>query len=463
MRRVCAACLVTLPAFAHAQVATHAQRAPTLTIERWPEDWSRLADPAERTGHWTERFKYIPLRGDGAVYLTTGIELRSRYEGYENDNWGSLPDTDYVWHRAMPYADLHVGRVRVFAQPILSSISSADRPNTPVDTTGADLLQGFAEVDLAVGPESVLRISAGRKLVSLGAGRLVDTRYGPNVPLAFDGIDSTLTTGPTQVRALALRPVDTKAGDLDDRTSPQKALWGLYATQWLNETKTGGFDLYYLGLRDRAAVFDQGVGRQLVHSLGGRIFGDTGGWRWNVEAAIQRGRFDGGRVAAWGVGGEVARQFARAPWQPELAVTLDVISGDADPDDTRLGTFNPLFPRGKYFAAQSPVGPRNLIHLQPSATVHPHGDLALSLTGIGYWRESRGDGIYNIPGILVRRGRGSEARFIGKQVELAAAWQATAELNLSASVSAFAPGAFIRDTGPAQTIRVAGAAANFRF
>jgi hypothetical protein len=54
-------------------------------------------------------------------------------------------------------------------------------------------------------------------------------------------------------------------------------------------------------------------------------------------------------------------------------------------------------------------------------------------------------------------------RFIGKQFELAAAWQVTPELNLSASVSAFDPGPFIRETGAARTIKMVGAMANFRF
>ena len=54
-----------------------------------------------------------------------------------------------------------------------------------------------------------------------------------------------------------------------------------------------------------------------------------------------------------------------------------------------------------------------------------------------------------------------EAR--GKQIEVAAAWQATPQLNLTASLSAFDPGPFIRDTGPARTIRMAGAQTTFRF
>ena len=45
---------------AQAQGGTDIGRAPTLTIERYPENWSYLADPAQRTGRWTEPYKYIP-------------------------------------------------------------------------------------------------------------------------------------------------------------------------------------------------------------------------------------------------------------------------------------------------------------------------------------------------------------------------------------------------------------------
>ncbi|AHE55508.1 alginate export family protein [Sphingomonas sanxanigenens] len=460
---VAAAAATVIPVTAHAQPGTDVTRAPTLTVERYSEDWSHLADPDLRTGRWTEPFKYIELDKNASVYLTTGVEARSRFEGYANTDWGARPDDSYVWHRLMPYADLHAGKVRLFAQPILSAISDVDRPKAPVDTTGVDILQAFAEVELDIAARTSLRISAGRKLLSLGAGRLIDTRYGPNVPQAFDGSEARLT-GPTyQITAIYVRPVDTSPGGFNDRTSRQKAVWGAYATNWFKGDRKSGIDLYYLGYRDAAAVFDQGADKQMIHSFGARLFGDTGKLHWNLETLLQRGTFGDGRVAAWGFASEIGYRFTQTSLRPEIALTTDVISGDHDPDDATLGTFNPMFPRGSYFASQAPIGPRNIIHIQPSATIHPHEAVTLSLKGVAYWRESRHDGIYAIPGFLVRSGRHSDARFVGKQIEFAMAWQATPELNLSASMSSFAPGRFIRETGPARTMRVAGGMANFRF
>jgi len=46
-----------------------------------------------------------------------------------------------------------------------------------------------------------------------------------------------------------------------------------------------------------------------------------------------------------------------------------VPSGDNNPNDKDLQTFNPLFPKGKYFGELSLLGPYNLINLHPSIGV----------------------------------------------------------------------------------------------
>lgn len=438
-------------------------RAPAPTLERNLEDWSYLAAPGNRTGRWTEPLKYIPLNEDGSTYLTTGIEMRLRYERFENRNWGAAPDDDYIWHRAMPYFDLHAGKFRLFAQPIASGILRAQRERTPIDTTGADMLQAFVEASIDLGEDTQVHVSVGRKLLFLGSGRLVETRHGPNVPLAFDGVEARVADELRQVRLLWVRPVHNKTGSFNDGTSRQQTLWGAYATQWAGADKTSGFDLYYLGLRDEQATYDQGTGEHIAHTFGGRWFGHAGPWSWNIESALQRGRFEGHRAAAWGTGAQVAYRFRQRALEPMFGLDVDYIPGDDDPDDPRLDAINALFAGGRYFGQLSTLGPRNLMQIRLPLTLHPRDGMTVSLIGARYWRESMRDGIYSMPGMLVRSGQGSTARAIGSQLELSVAYQATPELNLSASVNAFYPGAFIRETGPARTLRTMSATATFRF
>ncbi|QGP81122.1 alginate export family protein [Sphingobium sp. CAP-1] len=436
---------------------TEPWQAPTLSITRYDEDWSDLADAEKRGHHWTGPFKYIPIADD--IWLSTGTELRLRNENYANNLWGGAdaPDDSYLWARAMPYADLHVGagdglHARAFVQPVISYAVGVAPAAGPIDQSRVDLLQGFA--DISLGP---VTLRGGRQMLSLGTERLVGTRYGPNTPLAFDGVRSSMALGKgARLDLFALRPVQPGPGSFDDRASSTRTLWGAYAT--LPE-----LDVYYLGYRNRAARFGGVQGREVRHSVGLRSHGIRGDWHWNVEGVAQFGHYEGQRIAAWTVGTEVGRTLPALPLSPDATLRLNIVSGDRHRDDGTLGTFNALFPKGKYFGELSPVGPTNIISLNPRISAPLGNGFSTSIAAMAYWRYARSDGIYDIPGNLVRAAGTSRARFIGKEAEATLSWQATAELELSTSLSLFAPGAFIRQTGPARTIAMTGFEANFRF
>jgi len=447
-------------------LATEAWQAPTLTIVRYDEHRERLADPAARDDHWTEPSKYIPFGDDGA-YLTTGIELRARNEAYRNNLWGgaAAPDDGYLWLRAMPYADVHVGRLRGFVQPVAAyAVGVAPAPG-PVDQTRTDLLQGFVDVRFGTadtGATSGLGVTlrAGRQMLSFGSERLIGTRYGPNVPLAFDGLRGIVSLPGARIDLLAVRPVQAGTSSFDDRRSRTRRLYGAYVTVPLGEV---GVDLYYLRFSNTAAAFGGMTAAERRHSIGVRLYGDTASWHWNTEAVTQFGRFGSGRIGAWTVTGEVGRRFADAHFTPDVVLRVNVVSGDKRTGEGRLGTFNALFPKGKYFGELSPVGPTNIISANPRAAFALGGGVSGSVAAMAYWRQSRGDGVYDIPGNLIRAAGQSRARFIGKQVEATLAWQATPELELSSSLSAFEAVGFIRETGSARTIGLLGVEANFRF
>jgi hypothetical protein len=453
--------IVTLAAPAAAQTGEPWQP-PTLTTTRYDENWAKLADPSARTGRWTEPFKYIPL-GDDA-YLTTGMELRVRSENYDNIQWGAADPSDdgYVWTRFVPHADLHVGRVRAFVQPILAYATGVAPRAGPIDQTRADLLQGFVDVRLGEAETNGMEgtgvtFRAGRQMLSLGTERLIGTRYGPNVPLAFDGYRALASLGGATVSLIAVRPVQPGLASFDDRRSRSKSLWGVYASL------RSGFDLYYLGYRNTAAHFGTRTGRELRHSIGARSYGSAADWHWNVEAIGQFGRFAGGPIAAWTLGTEIGRRFPNAPFAPDAVLRFNIVSGDRHAGDNRLGTFNAMFPKGKYFGELSPVGPYNIVNLNPRLAASFGSGISASLAGMAYWRQSRADGVYDIPGNLIRASGTSRARFIGKEVEATLAWQATPELELSTSLSAFDAGGFLRETGAARTTKMLGLESNFRF
>lgn len=449
--------LVSVPAAARDRDVS---QPPTLTTTRYDENWSMPPHSEQHTRRWTEALKYVPL-GENA-YLTTGIDIRLRYESYRADLGGdaTAPGDSYLLVRTIPYADIHAGRVRGFVQPIAAYAIGVSPSAGPIDQTRLDMLQAFADVRLG-GAEtgsakgSGVTLRAGRQMLSLGAERLVGTRYGPNVPLAFDGFRALVSTADTTISLLAVRPVQPSVGTLDDRRSRTKSLWGAYAT-------LPGLDLYYLGYRNRAANFASQEGSEVRHTIGTRSYGSAGNWHWNIEGAAQFGRFAGSPIAAWTLGTEIGRRFPSATLTPDAVIRFNIVSGDRRSGDNRLETFNALFPKGKYFGELSPVGPYNIVNLNPQVALSLGSDVSASLAGMAYWRYSCGDGVYDVPGNLIRGPGDTSARFIGKQAEGTLAWQATPELELSMSLSAFAPGEFIRDTGTAKTIILFGLEVSFR-
>lgn len=447
--RILALLAALLPLAAQAQEVAQ-------TNLRYVEDWSVLRD-ATRDG-WREA-KYIPITNDGAVYLTVGGEARARYEAFDNNLWGDppAPDDGYLLLRLMPHADLHAGPARVFVQGIAGYARGVGAGKGPADETGIDLLQGFADLRVPLGGADSLTLRGGRELVALGSERLVGIRYGPNIPQAFDGARAIADIGPVRVDAFHLRPVAIGAGDFDDRTSKTRRLDGLYAT--VTPAKDIGIDAYWLGYTNADARFGGRTGHETRDTFGLRFFGRRGDLGWNWEAMLQRGRFDGMPIRAWSLATETAWRFSQAPLTPRIRLRANIASGDRNPSDDRLGTFNALFPKGKYFGELSPIGPRNIVNLHPSVDFDFGKGVTVELAAARFWRESRGDGIYDIPGGLLRAAGASDARHIGDQVEISAGWQASALLSFTASLSAFRPGAYIRDTGPGRTIHMVGAEA----
>ncbi len=447
------AALTMAPVTAGAQVAQ--------TNVRYDEDWAKPSTAAQRDAHWWEGLKAQPLDADGNVTLTLGGEARARYEGFADNLWGQSPvaDDGYLWLRFMPLASVKAGPARAFVQGIAGYAVGVAGGAGPVDRTGIDLLQGFVDAQLPVAG-GTLTLRGGRELIALGSERLIGTRYGPNIPQPFDGARVSWQRGAWKLEAMHLRPVAPRPGNFDDRSSPTKRLDGVYATLPLN-----GFakaDFYWLHYSDAVARFGERVGHERRDTVGARLFGTKGALAWNWEAMLQRGSFVGQAIRAWSIATETGYMLS-GPMRLHLRLRANIASGDRNPADGRLGTFNAMFPKGKYFGELSPIGPRNIINVHPSVDADLGRGLSIELAAIAYRRFSRADGVYDLPGQAIRAAAGSSARHIGNQAELSLGWQVTPILNFSASASIFQPGDFLRETGSARPIRMLGAEAMLRF
>jgi hypothetical protein len=386
------------------------------------------------------------------------LELRLREEAYWNFNWGEVPVDNYQWYRAMPYADLHLGpNVRLFGQLIGAWTTGKETKVTGVDETGVELLQGFADLKLPLSGGADLTIRGGRQLLSYGSERLISLRYGPNVLRSFDAGLASVDAASWRVDAFYARPVRNQVESFNDRFDHDRSLWSVYATHKLGGiSPTSGLDLYYIGYRNALADFNQGTGTEVRHTLGSRFFGKAQDWDWNVEGMFQFGRFDSGDIRAWSAASETGYTFTNVPYSPRAGLRTNIISGDRNPGSPGLQTFNPLFPKGKYFGEIGLIGPVNLINAHPSLTLHLTDQWTLQGATVFYWRESLGDGIYDVGGSLVRPSGGSRARYIGTQADVVLGWEPARWFSAELAYSMFAPGNFIKDTGPSKTAHFVG-------
>lgn len=436
---------------------------------RYDEDYRYLRDSTRRTGA-LDPLKYLPLRGPARTdwFLTLGGEARVFYERYRQEQWGARPpdDNGYWLFRTMAHASARLGpHVRVFAE-LKSGLAAGQRNGPrPPDVDELDLNQGFVELGLGRGATAdapaPLRLRLGRQELEYGAGRLISVRELPNVRQAFDGALVVLQAGTWQVQAFGVRPVETDRGVFDDGADPTQMLWGSYATRPLSPTLH--LDVYYLGQHREVGVLAEGRGSETRHSGGGRLWYHSARLSSDLEATYQFGTFGAGRIRAWSMSSSNTLNFSQWRGRPALGLNLGVNSGDRDPANPDNQTFLPPAPRGAYFGAVGANGPPNMAGFAPTLRLTP----APGLTVLGYcyffWRQSRGDGIYNVPGFPVKPPGPSWARYVGTQPELDASWQLSRYLSLTGSYAYFHAGSFIRETPPARNIHYLASWLTFKF
>lgn len=446
--------LMLLAQSAFAQRGEEADRRPRLTRFRYNEPWDYVTQLDREALLWPEQLKHRPFLGNrSAPTLSFGSEMRTRYELLRNPD-GSSVDEDrdgYLWNRILPYMDVQdtAGLYRVFTQFNFAYVADRDPIPEAFDEDRADFLQLFTDLQLLNCGDWRLRL--GRQIIGIGSERLVSTRYGINVIRSFDSAELSGELLGSTMRALYARPVEIRPGAFDNRSSDEQQLWGVHFSRPAGP-QVGTLEYYYLGFSDKVARFDQGVGQESRHSIGLRSFGERDLFRWNTEAVLQFGRFAGDDILAWTSSIQVSRQLPSLPLQPTLDLKFDVISGDSDPNDGTLGTFNPLFPSLKYFGEAGVFAPYNLIDLHPALIV-PVGHKSKLNASIDFlWRYSDDDALYGPGGRIIRSGNGSDARYVGTQYELLLETEWNYGLQSMISYSVLPPGRFIKETGPSETI-----------
>jgi hypothetical protein len=428
----------------------------TIKLLREEEDWSFLADPALRQDFW-DPIKFIPLRrGSDTWYLTFSGEWRFVWEQEGNNNWGQQPYwNNFFLQRYMLGLDAHFGKhVRAFVEFKSGLESFRIGGPRPIDEKKLDFQNAFLDLATA-GDRDWLTLRVGVQEMEYGVGRLIDVREGPNVRLSFIGFRLLNKLGPWRIDAFAVRPRLDNFGFFDDYSNQQVEFWGVYG--WRPLARGVSIDAYYLGLNRAQATYERGTASELRHSLGTRLSHPIAqkepGWDFDYEGVWQFGSFGSDGLRAWSIASDTGYTVPTWRLKPRFSLRADISSGD-NPRTNTLSTFYPLFPIGNYFGvlADTGPGPLNFRDLHPRVLTDWGHGVTVTTDWLFYWRQSLNDGVYSVPGMLLRPSGNSTARFVGQQPGIEVRWQTTRHLWFQADYAVFFAGPFLQETQPGRDL-----------
>jgi hypothetical protein len=445
-------------------VAQDAQPArPRYLPDPSDEDWSFLKT-APNTDIW-DPVKYIRL-GREDWFMTLSGEIRYRPEGFrirETETQPSTIDT-YFLQRYLFGANVRFGaRARVFAELQSGVINGKLGSPRPTDQDTLDVHQGFFEWLHTPRPGHRLSAKAGRQELAIGSTRLISASPGLNVKRSFDGGSVSYRAASWVVAAAIAELVPIVRGAFDDWPGGGQLFWGVAAgrrSPWIRRGEVGA---YYLGIDREESQYTQGIGPELRHTIGMKWNGAGTRLDLNYDGIVQWGTFADGPIRAWGFATETGYRIIGSGWRPRVSVRVDVASGDGDPADPRLESFNPLFPGNSYSGAVGLLGPTNLTDFTPALVMAPRADLTIGIEAPSYWRTSTADGVYGTDQRLLIPPAAGTGKYVGTNPGIFVVWQATRHCQLQGVITRFISGQFLEETFVSEGFGFYSVSAVYRF
>lgn len=397
-------------------------------LHRWSEDCRDLAD-GPRPG--LDAFRYLPLADDGAVWITFGGELRARSEGLDSVDFGvgDGPDYGVVAYRSLVHADLRteVGP-RLFVQ-----LSAADQDGRKpgarsFDKSDPDLAQAFVDLPISFEGGSI-SVRVGRQELALD-NRLVALRDGVTLRRAFDGARVVLEARGWALTGFYVSPVLNQPGAFDDQATPGETFGGVSLA--LPHADGGPvWSVFAFERTRRFARFASATGEERRQSYGLRYAADGDRSDLEVQVVAQSGQVDKQDVAAWGMAIDYGwRPFPHSPTR--IGLELSAASGDGDPDDGKLNTFDPLYPNLGAFGDAPLYYYANQINAQVNVQ-RRFGAVTLKADATLTGRFDTADAIYVSPGRPLAT-PGSDQRFSAVVLETSARWSVRPGVELYAAI-----------------------------
>jgi hypothetical protein len=407
--------------------------------------------------------------------LCFDIQDRLRFEGRDNNfdfnsDVDSLTDDSWLLNRfRIGVAIKPVDWLKIYAQGQDSREWFSDRPKIP----GAMGAEGDDQFDLRqayvqLGPKSV-NATIGRQTLAYGDERLVGISEWNNFSRTFDAAKLHYEQGKFSIDVFASTVVYIIRDEFDysdlfngAETHRDQVFSGIYGSTTAVDPLT--IDLYVFILDERnPTVIVPGItypGTSLstpgtrtdFATLGTRLKADPkklNGWEYEGEFAFQTGQVSDLDLTAFAahIGG--GYNF-KCPWSPRLFAEYNYASGDHDPTDGDIETFQNLFPSNhpKYgfmdlFSWQNMHNPELSLKAKPCKQVGLEADFHW------FWLADTNDAWYRANGTTkVRPITPGAPNYVGSEIDLLITYQPIKSLVFWAGYSHFFAGSYLSATGP---------------
>ena len=139
-------------------------------------------------------------------------------------------------------------------------------------------------------------------------------------------------------------------------------------------------------------------------------------------------------------------------WLPRLGLAYNFGSGDADPADRDIETFQNLFPTNhKFYGQMDAFSWQNMHDAEINVKVQPTRAVSLKAEYHAFWLANTNDVWYRANGVTAVRPMNSAARnadnYAGSEVDVTAQWNVTKNFAIEAGYSHFFAGTYLKDTG----------------
>lgn len=387
--------------------------------------------------------------------LTIGGEIRERYEFRDDADFNPQADDTlgFVGSRIRFNIGYDIAPDLYFFLQMQDSRLFGSESATASNEGNLDLHQGFLTVKNLAGP---LTAVLGRQEMAFGDQRLIGGFGWSHIGRSFDGLRLTVSGGPMRLDlwGMIVKQSNTAIEKADpafpSANRDGQSFYGVYAAY---QSDSIAIEPYVLYLRDTGDLAVSAVTDPAGLRMNGKAASDS--LEFTGEAAYQTGSMEGrgatvkSDISAYALAFKAAYTLP-VEMRPRIGLEYDRASGDNDPGDDNIKTFENLFPTDHiHYGMMDYVGWRNMQGLRLSLGVKPTKNSGIGLDYHRFFLADKADHWYAASGKIFRTAPpGNSSTELGQELDVVVYGMIKEKLRMEAGYGRFYPGEYVKANFP---------------